>query len=181
MIGLALASAAVVLLGFENNGVTVLGAVSVAPPALSIPVVSAGRLASLVSLGLIIAVVVMVQTAATTRSFPSDPDEPPDVDRDFVGVGVGSILSGLIGAFPVNASPPRTAVVCETGGRSQLAGLAAAAIVIALLAFGASLLRPDPERRARRRSAVRRAENRPRQPDRRDLPAVARRIPADRR
>ena len=101
-------------------------------------------LASLVSLSLIIAVVVMVQTAATTRSFPSDPDEPPDVDRDFVGVGVGSILSGLIGAFPVNASPPRTAVVCETGGRSQLAGLAAAAIVIALLAFGASLLRRIP-------------------------------------
>jgi sulfate permease, SulP family len=82
----------------------------------------------------------MVQTAATTRSFLSDADEPPDVDRDFVGVGAGSILSGLIGAFPVNASPPRTAVVCETGGRSQLAGLVAVAIVIALLAFGASLL-----------------------------------------
>jgi SulP family sulfate permease len=93
-----------------------------------------------VSLSLIIAIVVMVQTAATTRSFLSSPDEPPDVDRDFVGVGVGSILSGLIGAFPVNASPPRTAVVCETGGRSQLAGLAAAAIVIGLLAFGAALL-----------------------------------------
>ncbi len=96
------------------------------------------------SLSLIIAVVVMVQTAATTRSFPSDPDEPPDVDRDFVGVGVGSILSGLIGAFPVNASPPRTGVVCETGGKSQLAGLAAVAIVIVLLAFGASLLRQIP-------------------------------------
>ena len=58
----------------------------------------------------------------------------------FVGVGVGSVLSGLIGAFPVNASPPRTAVVGETGGQSQLAGLAAAAILAALLAFGAALL-----------------------------------------
>jgi SulP family sulfate permease len=87
---------------------------------------------------------VMVQTAATTRSFPSDPDEPPDVNRDFVGAGIGSILSGLIGAFPVNASPPRTAVVSETGGRSQLAGLAAVVIVIALLAFGASLLSRIP-------------------------------------
>ena len=109
----------------RSRGVGVLGAVSVALPSPAIPVISAGNLASLLSLSLIIAVVVMVQTAATTRSFLSDPDEPPDVDRDFVGVGVGSILSGLIGAFPVNASPPRTAVVCETGGRSQLAGLAA--------------------------------------------------------
>jgi MFS superfamily sulfate permease-like transporter len=144
LIGLALASAAVVLFGAENRGVSVLGAVSVALPSVAIPVIPADRLTSLVSLSLIISVVVMVQTAATTRSFLSDPDEPPDVGRDFVGVGAGSILSGLIGAFPVNASPPRTAVVSETGGRSQLAGLAATAIVIALLAFGASLLSRIP-------------------------------------
>jgi SulP family sulfate permease len=144
LIGLVLAGSAVVLLGLESRGVSVLGAVSVTMPSLAIPVVSAAQLASLFSLSLIIAIVVMVQTAATTRSFPSDPNEPPDVDRDFVGAGVGSILSGLIGAFPVNASPPRTGVVCETGGKSQLAGLAAVAIVIALLAFGASLLRQIP-------------------------------------
>jgi MFS superfamily sulfate permease-like transporter len=140
LIGLAVAGAAVVLFGLGNRGVAVLGAISVAPPAFSIPVISANRLANLFSLSLIIAIVVMVQTAATTRSFPSEPDEPPDVDGDFVGAGVGSIFAGLIGAFPVDASPPRTAVVSETGGRSQLAGLAAAAIVVVLLAFGASLL-----------------------------------------
>jgi SulP family sulfate permease len=144
LIGLALASATVMLLGLENRGVSVLGAVAVALPSVAIPVIPADRLASLVPLSLIISIVVMMQTAATTRSFPSDPDEPPDVDRDFVGVGAGSILSGLIGAFPVNASPPRTGVVAETGGRSQLACLAAAAIVIALLAFGASLLSRIP-------------------------------------
>jgi sulfate permease, SulP family len=144
LIGLVAASAGVLLFGLESRGVSVLGAVSVTAPAFALPVVSAGQLASLLSLSLIISIVVMVQTAATTRSFPSVPDEPPDVDRDFIGAGVGSLLSGLIGAFPVNASPPRTAVVSETGGRSQLAGLAAAAIVIALLAFGASLLSRIP-------------------------------------
>jgi SulP family sulfate permease len=144
LIGLALASAGVVWLGLESRGVSVLGAVSATLPSVSIPIVSASQLASLVSLSLIICVVVMVQTAATTRSFPSDPDEPPDVDRDFVGVGAGSLLSGLIGAFPVDASPPRTAVVCETGGKSQLASLTAVVIVVALLAFGASLLSKIP-------------------------------------
>lgn len=144
LIGLALAGAAVVLLRLESRGVSVLGTVSVKIPALAIPVISAGQLTSLVSLSLIIAIVIMVQTAATTRSFPSDPNGPPDVDRDFIGVGIGSILSGVVGAFPVNASPPRTAVVSETGGRSQVAGLAAVAIVIVLLAFGASLLHQIP-------------------------------------
>ncbi len=144
LIGLVLAGAAVVLLHLENRGVSVLGAISVEMPALAIPVVPIGRLASLLSLGLIISVVVMVQTAATTRSFPTDPNEPPDVNRDFIGVGIGSIFSGVIGAFPVDASPPRTAVVSETGGRSQIAGLAAVAIVVALLAFGTVLLHRIP-------------------------------------
>jgi sulfate permease, SulP family len=144
LIGLALAATGVALLGLDSHGVSVLGAVTVALPSVAIPEISLSRFASLVSLSLIIAVVIMVQTAATTRSFPSTPDEPPDVDRDFVGVGAGSLLSGLVGAFPVNASPPRTAVVSETGGRSQLAGLAAAAIVVALLAFGAALLSSIP-------------------------------------
>jgi MFS superfamily sulfate permease-like transporter len=145
LIGLILATAAVVLIGLEGRGVSVLGAVFGVLPTLVVPDIPTGRLASLLPLSLIIATVVMVQTAATTRSFPSDPNEPPDVDRDFVGVGVGSILSGLIGAFPVNASPPRTAIVSDSGGRSQLSGLVAAAIVLALLAFGATLLRHVPQ------------------------------------
>ena len=87
----------------------------------------------------------MVQTAATTRSFPSDPDGPADVDRDFLGAGAGSILAGLFGAFPVNASPPRTGIVSETGGRSQLSGLAAVFIVLALLTIGTTLLKHVPD------------------------------------
>jgi MFS superfamily sulfate permease-like transporter len=144
LIALVLAGAAVALLGLESRGVSVLGAVSAALPAFAVPNIPLSRLPSLLPLSLIIAIVVIVQTAATTRSFPSSADEPPDVDRDFVGVGIGSLLSGLIGAFPVDASPPRTAVVSETGGRSQLAGLAAAAILAALLAFGAALLSRIP-------------------------------------
>ena len=144
LIGLGTATTAVALMGLESRGVTVLGIVSGALPTPAIPEISAGRLAELVPLSLIIATVIMVQTAATTRSFPSAPDEPPDVDRDFVGVGAGSIMSGLFGAFPVNASPPRTAIVSETRGRSQLAGLVAAGVVLALVAFGAKLLQLIP-------------------------------------
>jgi sulfate permease, SulP family len=145
LIGLIGAAAAVVFLGLESRGVAVLGNIPAALPALDIPDIAIGRWLQLVPLALIIAIIVMVQTAATTRSFVSDPNEPPDVDRDFAGVGAGSILAGLIGAFPVNASPPRTAIISETGGRSQLAVLVAAAIILALLAFGSSLLHHVPQ------------------------------------
>jgi MFS superfamily sulfate permease-like transporter len=144
LIGLVAAAAAVTSMGLESRGVAVLGNLPVALPTLAVPDIPIGRWLQLVPLTLIIAIIVMVQTAATTRSFVSEAGEPPDVDRDFVGVGAGSILSGLIGGFPVDASPPRTAIVSETGGRSQLAGLAAASIILALLAFGTSLLRHVP-------------------------------------
>ena len=41
----------------------------------------------------------MVQTAATSRSFPNEEGRAPDVDRDYLGVGAGCALAGLVGAF----------------------------------------------------------------------------------
>ena len=145
LIGLVAATVAVIGAGLEAKGVKVVGAVPAMLPMPTMPVLPPEEWVRLVPLAFVITVVVMVQTAATTRSFPSDPDQPADVDRDFLGAGAGSVLAGLFGAFPVNASPPRTGIVAETGGRSQLAGLTAALIVLALLAFGTTLLQHVPE------------------------------------
>ncbi|MET0676673.1 MAG: SulP family inorganic anion transporter [Bradyrhizobium sp.] len=144
LIALVAATLLTITGGLEAKGVDVVGAVSGKWPTPSLPVVAPEQWAKLIPLGFLIAIVVMVQTAATTRSFLSDPDQPADVDHDFLGVGAGSFLAGLFGAFPVNASPPRTGIVAETGGRSQLSSLIAAGIVLLLLAFGASLLAHVP-------------------------------------
>ena len=56
-----------------------------------------------------------------------------DVNRDFLGVGAGNVVAGLVGAFPVNASPPRTAAVVSASGRTQVAGLAAAGALVLLI------------------------------------------------
>src|ERR1700730_15576531 len=82
LIGLVGAAVAVMWMGLESRGVSVLGDVPVALPALALPEIPVSRLVQLVPLTLIVAVIIMVQTAATTRSFASD-NEPPDVDRDF--------------------------------------------------------------------------------------------------
>ncbi len=144
LIGLFLATAAVIALHLEARGVAVIGHVAGAWPSLSLPFARLDILASLAPQSLLVALVIMIQTAATTRAFPSNPDVPPDVDRDYVGVGVGSILAGLFGAFPLNASPPRTAIMAQAGGRSQLAGLVASALVIAILIFGARVFTHIP-------------------------------------
>ena len=150
LIGLVAATIAVIAFGLENSGVATLGELKGVSPSRTVrlPVVDLvlPHRPSLVPIALIITITVMVQTAATTRSFPpSASTSRPDVDRDFIGVGAGSVLTGLIGAFAVNASPPRTAIVAESGGHSQVAGLVSAAITVALLVAGAALLRHVPQ------------------------------------
>jgi SulP family sulfate permease len=143
LVGLVAATAAVLALGLEHRGVAVLGVVPGGLPHFAIPLITPGDLLRIAPLSLLIAIVVMVQTSATTRAFtPSD--EEPDINRDFIGVGAGSLLAGLAGAFPVNASPPRTAIVSEAHGRSQATGLVAAAVILALAVFGPSLMRHVP-------------------------------------
>jgi MFS superfamily sulfate permease-like transporter len=78
-------------------------------------------------------------------TFPSEPDQPDDASRDFAGVGAGSVVAGLIGSFPVDSSPPSTAIVKESGGHSQIASITAVALMIALAVLAAGLLAYVPQ------------------------------------
>lgn len=143
LIALVGATLATSLLALDRRGVAVLGVLPSGLPQPALPHLGLEGLIPLVGLAFIVSLVVMVQTAATTRSF-SGQDGDPDVDRDYVGIGAGGILAGLFGAFPVNASPPSTAAVADAGGRSQIAGLTAAFAILMLAAFGGRLLAEAP-------------------------------------
>jgi MFS superfamily sulfate permease-like transporter len=143
LVGLVAATAAVLAFGLENRGVAVLGVVPGGLPNVSVPALGAGDFLRIAPLSLLVAIVVMVQTSATTRGF-TPANEEPDINRDFIGVGAGSILAGFLGAFPVDASPPRTAIVSEAHARSQATGLVAACVILALAVFGPSLMRHVP-------------------------------------
>jgi sulfate permease, SulP family len=106
---------------------------------------SLGAMVRLSPLAIIVALVCMMQTATVARSFPADAEPLAPISPNFAGIGAGCLLAGLCGAFPVNASPPRTAAIVEGGGRSQLASLAAVACVIALLLCGRSLVGYVPQ------------------------------------
>jgi MFS superfamily sulfate permease-like transporter len=145
LLALVGATAAAMVFGLESRGLRTVGAFSVRPPHIGPPTINPDDVGKVLGLSAIIAVVVMVQSAATSRSFPGLPGESPDIDRDFLGLGVGSLLSGLIGALPVNASPPRTAIVAESGGATQIAGLAAAVAIALVAGFGEPFLKHAPE------------------------------------
>lgn len=131
---LALVAALVVsrLAALHSHGVAVLGPLGSTAPHFRLAEVSLADVGHLLPLAAVVALVIISQSAATTRAFERE-DGVSDANRDFIGVGAGSLLAGLLGAFPLNASPPRTAVVAKSGAKSQLASLVAACVLLGLL------------------------------------------------
>lgn len=139
LLGLVAATALVAAFHLHRHGVAVLGPIAHVNPRLGLPGLSLTALRRLLGLAGVVALVVILQSAATTRAFADEGDYDVDVGRDLLGVGGGSVAAGLIGAFPVNGSPARTGAVAAAGGRTQLAGLLAAAAVAALVPVAAVL------------------------------------------
>lgn len=141
LIAVVVATVLVATLGAPRLGVATLGAVAASPPAWQLP--SLASLTTLVPLALLLTLVIIMQVAAVDRAFPGE--EEPEVNKDLLGVGAGNLLSAAMGAFPVNASPPRTAVVVEAGATSQAAALIAAALVMLLAFCGGGVLGAIPD------------------------------------
>lgn len=146
LLAVLLGGAAVALFHLERQGVAMMaplpGLVWHAP---RLGAVSSTDLLRLLPLAVIVALICMMQTATVLRAFPDDADPLAPIERNFAGVGLGSVVAGLAGAFAVNGSPPRTAAVVAGGGRSQFASLASAAAVLLLLLLGGSLFRLVPQ------------------------------------
>jgi high affinity sulfate transporter 1 len=144
LIALIGSTAAVAAFGLEQHGVPVIGHIHAGVPHVGLPNVGLKDLRKLTATVLTVAFLCVVQIAATARSGRTD-DEPADeLNRDLVAVGAGSVASGLVGSFAVNASPPRTAIVEESGGRTQATSLVAAVGVVVVLAV-AGLLKDLPD------------------------------------
>lgn len=145
LVGVAASGLAAWLFGLRARHVAMIGALPAELPRPMLEMPTIADLAALVPAALALALVCIMQTAAVVQSFPSDSGGREDVSRDFAAVGAGSVLAVLGGAFAVNASPPRTAVVQQSGGRSQIAGLGAVAVVLGVAVLGADLFAFVPQ------------------------------------
>ncbi len=143
--GSSVAGIAAVALHLSEHGVALLGALPSALPTFRLPALALHDTLRLIPIAFIVALVCIMQTAAVVRLFPSDERKIDNFGADFAAVGIGSILSALIGAFAVDASPPRTALVRESGGRSQLAGIAAVIAIGILVLFFSKLTASLPQ------------------------------------
>jgi sulfate permease, SulP family len=122
------------------HGVPVLGTIHSGAPHFGLTGLSWSTVSELFPLAGVVALVIITQTAATTRAFAAQGEYDVDAGRDFLAVGAGSVLAGLVGSFPVDGSPPRTGALVNAGGRTQLGPLAAALVVLLFLPFANVLM-----------------------------------------
>jgi MFS superfamily sulfate permease-like transporter len=115
------------------HGVAVVGPVPRGLPSLVLPALRWHDAAALLGAAASMFVVILAQSAATSRAYAVKYDEAFSENTDLVGLGAANAVAAFSGTFVVNGSPTKTQVADSSGGRSQLAQLTTAAVVLVVL------------------------------------------------
>ena len=117
----------------RGRGVPDVGTVPRGLPGLSLPALGRHDVTALLGVALSMFVVILAQSAATSRAYAAKYEEEVSEATDLVGLGAANAAAAFTGTFVVNGSPTKTQIVDSAGSRRQLSQLAAAAVVLIVL------------------------------------------------
>lgn len=122
-------------MNFAARGIAVIGSVVGGLSSLHIPVVTWAQMLNLLLTAISCFVIIVAQSAATSRAFAERYGERFDENADLLGLAAANTAAALSGTFVVNGSPTQTAMADAAGARSQCAQLALAGVVFIVLLF----------------------------------------------
>jgi high affinity sulfate transporter 1 len=145
IVAVVLLTAISALTSAHAHGVAVVGAVQGGFPPIGLPSgVSWSDVPKVLPTALSCFVLIIAQSAATSRSFAFKHGDAVDINRDIVGLSGANLAAGLSGTFVVNGSPTKTQILDEQKGRTQLANLTMSAVVLLFTLFLTGLLKYMP-------------------------------------
>jgi high affinity sulfate transporter 1 len=124
---------AVSLLDLAQRGVSTVGEIPAGLPPLTLPGIGLDVLPALIVGAVAVALVSFADTGALSTATALKSGEHVDPNDEIKALGIANLVSGVFQGFPTSASSSRTAVAIAVGGRSQLAGLIAAAGVVLII------------------------------------------------
>jgi high affinity sulfate transporter 1 len=133
LVAVVLGIAASSLLGLGARGVVLLGAIPAGLPPLAIPDARAADLAPLAMGAVGLALISFNSAMVTARSFAVKNRYEIDPNQEFIALGAADIGAGILQGFAVSGADSRTAVNDSVGGKSQVTGLIAAALLVLVL------------------------------------------------
>jgi SulP family sulfate permease len=120
---------------FAERGIAVIGPVPGGLPPIRLPDVTWNEVLALLPVAASCFVMIIAQSAATSRIFAQRSGERVDENADILGLSAANAVAALSGAFVVNGSPTQTAMADGAGARSQVAQLVFAGAVLLVLLF----------------------------------------------
>lgn len=122
-------------LNIADLGVATIGTVPGGFPLIAFPAVPLDQVPNLLGTAAACFIVILAQSAATSRAYAVRYEEKFDENVDLVGLSLSNLAAGMSGTFVVNGSPTKTEMVDNAGGRSQLAQIVTVGVVLIVLLF----------------------------------------------
>jgi SulP family sulfate permease len=124
LISLVAASALLFALRLDTYGVKVIGALPRSlPPLAPLPLVDLPFIAQLAPGALAVAVLGLIQTMAVARTLATQTGERLDNNQEFVGQGLGNIITGFLSGYPGSGSISCSAINADAGARTPVAAI----------------------------------------------------------
>ena len=120
---------------FADRGIAVIGPIPGGLPSIGLPEVTWSEILALLPVAASCFVMIIAQSAATSRIFALRYRERADEDADILGLSAANAAAAVSGTFVVNGSPTQTAMADRAGARSQIAQLVFAGVVLLVLLF----------------------------------------------
>lgn len=143
LIAVVAATAAVWVFGLTSYGIAVIGPVPSGPPPLALPDLRPGDLRDLIGPAFSVLVMAFSDDVLTARAFVQR-GERIDASAELIALGVANVAACFVRAFPVSSSASRTAIGKASGCHTQFYSVTAAAVMLAVLGFGHTLLAHFP-------------------------------------
>lgn len=138
LIGVALAT---VIAGFAHAPINRIGALPDSLPAPALPPISWESTETLMSAAIAVAALAGIESLLSIKVAASMADTGiPEPNRELFGQGLASVAAGFFGGMPATGAIARTAVNINAGGRSRLAAVVHAALLLAVVYLLAPLV-----------------------------------------
>lgn len=130
--------------GATEHGVTLLGPLSLHPPAPSLPPFSFDLFRLLGSSALAVALLGLLEAVSISRSIATKSHQRIDGNQEFVGQGLSNIVGSFFSAYAGSGSFTRSGVNYAAGAKTPLSAIFAAGWLALMLLFVADLARYLP-------------------------------------
>lgn len=133
------------VIGFEERGGSIVGAIPAGLPSMTIPVFDWEVIKQLISSTIVISLIGFMEAISIAKAMAARTRQRLDANQELVGQGLSNIVSGLFGGYAVSGSFSRSAVNIEAGAVTGFSSIVTGAVVGITLLFLTPLLYHLPQ------------------------------------